>query len=96
MYMSVERLYMERGSSPVDWSVRFRVSSSFIVPFSRCEDNYTYSPHIAEFVNTISNILFFLLPPLLIHLFTPYSKRCGKGELPPYSWPFTTVCQGSM
>jgi len=60
---TLQRIYTERGSSPVDW----------------CEDNYTYSPHIAEFVNTISNILFFLVPPLLIHLFLPYSRRCGPG-----------------
>ena len=46
----------------------------------RCEDNYLYSPHIAEFVNTVTNILFFLLPPLLMYLFTPYSRRCGRGK----------------
>jgi len=50
-------------SSPVDW----------------CEDNYMFSPHIAEFVNTVSNIIFLVMPPLLMRLFQPYSAKCGPG-----------------
>ena len=56
---------IERGSSPIDW----------------CEDNYTVSPYIAEFVNTFSNILFIIIPPLLIHLHQPYARHCGSGRI---------------
>jgi len=55
--------YLALGSSPIDW----------------CEENYDFSPNIAEFINTISNILFILMPPLLMHLHTSYAKHCGKG-----------------
>jgi len=55
--------HLERGSSPIDW----------------CEDNYTFSPHIAEFINTTSNFLFFLLPPVLILLHRDYARHCGNG-----------------
>jgi hypothetical protein len=33
----------------------------------------------AEFVNTASNILFLVMPPLLMRLHQPYAARCGKG-----------------
>ena len=33
----------------------------------------------AEFFNTISNIMFLVIPPLLIHLHQPYAKCLGPG-----------------
>ncbi|XP_067939798.1 alkaline ceramidase 2-like isoform X2 [Watersipora subatra] len=53
----------EWGSSKVDW----------------CEKNFIHVYFVAEFYNTISNILFLTMPPLLIYLFQPYSKQVSKG-----------------
>ncbi|XP_040568246.1 alkaline ceramidase [Lepeophtheirus salmonis] len=56
-------MWLRRGSSPVDW----------------CETNYTFSPFIAEFFNTISNVLFILFTPVLIQLHKPYASIMGPG-----------------
>ncbi|CAB4064692.1 ACER1_2 [Lepeophtheirus salmonis] len=59
----LESMWLRRGSSPVDW----------------CETNYTFSPFIAEFFNTISNVLFILFTPVLIQLHKPYASIMGPG-----------------
>ncbi|CAF1085432.1 unnamed protein product [Adineta steineri] len=51
------------GSSNVDW----------------CEPNYAVTEYISEFWNTVSNIFFFLVPPIMIILFSSYSKRVTNG-----------------
>ena len=56
--------HLERGSSPIDW----------------CEENYSFSPHIAEFINTTSNVLFLVMPPFLMLLHRDYTRHCGHGQ----------------
>ncbi|XP_025832213.1 alkaline ceramidase [Agrilus planipennis] len=53
---------LQPGSSPVDW----------------CEENYTVTLAVAEFVNTISNIVFLIFPPLLVPLFKNYSEKVNR------------------
>lgn len=51
------------GTSPVDW----------------CEGNYTVTPHIAEFVNTVSNVLFLVVPAACTRLWASYAKHVSRG-----------------
>ncbi|XP_063226973.1 alkaline ceramidase-like [Bacillus rossius redtenbacheri] len=55
--------YLQRGSSPIDW----------------CESNYSYSSVIAEFGNTVSNLVFLVLPPLLAVLHRAYASKVQPG-----------------
>lgn len=51
------------GSSEVDW----------------CESNYRVVPFVAEFFNTISNALFFVIPPIMIGLFSDFGRHVTRG-----------------
>ncbi|KAJ8356978.1 hypothetical protein SKAU_G00197720 [Synaphobranchus kaupii] len=46
-------------SSEVDW----------------CEDNYRHSETVAEYFNTMSNIIFFVVSPIMLYLLHPYAKE---------------------
>ncbi|XP_036614275.1 alkaline ceramidase 1 [Trichosurus vulpecula] len=46
-------------SSEVDW----------------CENNFQHSGLVAEFYNTISNVPFFIIGPLMIYLMHPYAQK---------------------
>ncbi|XP_064096724.1 alkaline ceramidase-like isoform X2 [Macrobrachium nipponense] len=70
---SLLRNWVGAGTSPVDW----------------CEDNYTVTPHIAEFVNTISNVLFLIVPAACTHLWASYAKHVSRGIH--VVWIFFTV-----
>uniref|UniRef100_UPI00358E00B2 alkaline ceramidase 1-like isoform X2 n=1 Tax=Myxine glutinosa TaxID=7769 RepID=UPI00358E00B2 len=40
-----------------------------------CEENFKYSPVIAEYYNTVSNVVFFLLPPLMVYLSRSFASN---------------------
>ncbi|XP_068176119.1 alkaline ceramidase 1 [Antennarius striatus] len=46
-------------SSDVDW----------------CEDNYKHSENVAEYFNTMSSFIFFIISPIMLYLFHPYAKE---------------------
>ncbi|XP_054160144.1 alkaline ceramidase-like [Oppia nitens] len=54
---------LDRGTASIDW----------------CESNYRYSPIIAEFINTVTNILFLVFPALLSQLFKQYAQTVNRG-----------------
>ena len=61
--MFINSSYFTLGSSSIDW----------------CEYNYVVVDHVAEFYNTISNLPFMILPPILINLHHNYVNIMGNG-----------------
>ncbi|XP_076062623.1 alkaline ceramidase [Oratosquilla oratoria] len=56
-------VWLQSGTSPVDW----------------CEVNYSVTPHVAEFVNTVSNVLFLVVPLVYARLWANYARRITRG-----------------
>ena len=42
-----------------------------------CEENYVVLSYIAEFWNTVSNVLFLIIPPIMINRFRDYEAELG-------------------
>lgn len=40
-----------------------------------CEDNYRQCSYIVEFFNTVSNLIFFIVAPIMLYLLHPYAKE---------------------
>lgn len=60
--MKVNEPFWGRGTSEVDW----------------CEQNYEHSQYIAEYYNTLSNVLLVFIPLLNIYLARPFSKHISN------------------
>ena len=58
---TIYNTYFKSHTSEIDW----------------CESNYSKHLLIAEFVNTISNIVFLVICPFAIYLSFNYAKRMG-------------------
>lgn len=52
------------GTSQVDWCQK---------------NNYTVTPHIAEFVNTVSNAIFLLVPAIYSNFWSSYVRNVSRG-----------------
>ncbi|KAG8454734.1 hypothetical protein GDO86_001088 [Hymenochirus boettgeri] len=62
-----------RESSEIDW----------------CEDNYLYSEYVAEYYNTVSNVIFLVVGPLMMYLLHPYA--CTRSLAVHLVWLMFTV-----
>ncbi|KAG7279419.1 hypothetical protein CRUP_024238, partial [Coryphaenoides rupestris] len=40
-----------------------------------CEGNYLHSEHVVEYFNTVSNLFFFVISPIMLYLLHPYARE---------------------
>ncbi|XP_059923642.1 alkaline ceramidase 1 isoform X1 [Gadus macrocephalus] len=55
-----------------------RVSGVFAYESSKvdwCEENYRHSEHVVEYFNTVSNLIFFIISPMMLYLLHPYARE---------------------